>query len=142
MNPNKYLRKAVIEAIATATGKPTYDTLVPVGEDPQPSEYILVNSVSKSKFADDKGKHDWACSVQIDIVSIQERGFAASSVVDDIEEDVIQVMDNITVAGLKIHYSKILDTRPMNMGLLTQEIIRTVILYDIWVSNTAPILTT
>lgn len=135
MNPNKYIRKAIIDAVETATGWPAFDYSVPVDLDPQPKNYILVKGTTKNRFADSKSGHEWICATQVDIVSIQEKGYVSSEVVDDKEGEVQSVVPAIKVDGYITKFTRILDSRTNVLEYPAQTVVRTVLMYEQWLGQ-------
>ena len=142
MNPNKYIRLGIVTALETATGWPVFDKNVPPDIDPQPTEYILVNSTTKGRFGDSKCGHEWLCSTQLDIISIQEKGYVSSEVVDDTEEAVLDVMPALQIPGFRTKFTRLLDSRSMDVELPAQTNVRTVMVFEQWLGKSETLIVT
>lgn len=139
MSPNnKHIRKAIMDRLEAATGWVVFDTAVPPDLVPQPEKYILVNGTVKTRFGDSKLGHEWLCSTQIHIVSIQEKGFVSSEVVDDTEVKVVTSMPGLEVSGYRTKFTRLLDSRPSTIQHPAQTIVRTVLVYEQWLGSAIP----
>lgn len=141
MNPNKHIRLAIINAVEAASGWPAFDESVPPDLAPQPMEYVIVNGTTKNRFADNKSGHEWLCSTQIEIVSIQEKGYASTAVVDDAEEKILKAMPKLQIPGFRVKFTRLLDSRPLNIEVPGQKTIRTVMVYEQWIGGETPAVT-
>src|SRR5690606_6356873 len=135
INPNKYIRKAIIESLTTATGVQFYDTAIPIDVEPLPNAYGIVKSQSKNRFGVTKQWHEWSCSVTIDVYSVEALGFNSNVIVDDLEQGVINAMVGLSVAGFDVKRVDFIDSvaRPTVTGANT--VSRTVIVYEMWLDN-------
>lgn len=135
INPNKYIRKAIIESLTTATGVQFYDTAIPIDVEPFPNAYGIVKSQSKNRFGVTKQWHEWSCSVTIDVYSVGALGFNSNVVVDDLEQSVITAMPNITVQGFDVKRVDFVDSVAMPTVTGANTVSRTVIVYELWLDN-------
>lgn len=83
-NPNKYIRKAYLTALS-GVGVPVWDKRVPVDEI-IPPVYVLIQGQTKTEIMRTKCDKSWQVVTNIDIYDRSNRGFADSSVMDDLEE--------------------------------------------------------
>lgn len=92
INPNKWIRKAISTAlngmIVNALAIPTYDTRVPIGQNP--NYYVLMTSQNKDQSKQNKCEDFWTADILLDIVTkYQASGNTGSRVlVDDIEDEI------------------------------------------------------
>lgn len=87
LNPNKYVRKAYISALADLD-VPVWDSVVPI-DIVSPKTYILIHDFTKQLNETCKDHNGWDCSILIDIINVQESGYFDREIVDDLEEEVI-----------------------------------------------------
>lgn len=142
LNPNKYIRAALVSALAAATGKPVFDEAVPPDVSPQPEEYVLVHCATKERFGVSKNHSEWACTSQIEVISIQEKGYFSSAAVDDIEEDILNRMNTVQVDGFTVKFTRLLDSRPQNVIGATETIVRRILIFEQWLGKSKTILVT
>jgi len=135
INPNKYIRKAIIESLTTATGVQFYDTAIPIDVEPLPNVYGIVKSQSKNRFGVTKQWHEWSCSVTIDLYSVEALGFNSNVIVDDLEQDVINTMAVLSVAGFDVKRVDFIDSVAMPTVTGANTVSRTVIVYEMWLDN-------
>ena len=134
-NPDKYIRKAIVESWeAQNPDIPIFDTQVPISEG-TPRKFILVQSISKSRFAESKGHYEWLGTVQIMSVSVNEKGFVVSSIADDLEEMVIPVVENIQIPEFRVSYSKFVSSQPSNIEAPAETITRKVTTFEMWLNK-------
>lgn len=133
-NPNKYIRKAVVDLLSQATGLQVYDNSIPldvVGG----TSYVLVNSQSKRPTSQSKTCFDWSCSFNIDIHSLNEKGFNSTVKADDIEETVLTAMQNIMVDTWFVKEREFIDSVSMVVELPDYTDNRNTIVYNLWLSR-------
>ena len=95
VNPSKYIRKAYLSALGSvgigSVTIPIFDKRVPINVSVPPTRIII--STQTTRIADEnKCDHGWECSIVLDVISEQPISFVNSSIVDDIEG---QIMTNI-----------------------------------------------
>lgn len=134
-NPNKYIRAALVTSLATHTELPFFDTGIPIDLQPLPDVYGVVNNQTKNRFAISKQNHEWLCSVTIELVAVQEKGFNSTVEVDDFEEIVLTAMDAVTVRGFRIGFTRLLDSVPSPIETQTNTINRTILVYELWLNK-------
>lgn len=135
-NPNKYIRKAFVDALGTATGLGVYDQGIPIDLQPLPNLYVLVKNQSKGRFAVSKQNDEWLCSFSLDINSVNEKGFNSSVRVDDIEEQLLTAVPNVAIPGFKLKWTRLVDSLPFDpLETPTQTINRTVLVYEQWLNK-------
>lgn len=83
-NPNKYVRKAYITALANI-GVPVYDKKLPADVGLLET-YVLIQGQTKSETLRTKCGKGWQVYTNIDIYYRSNRGYADSAVIDDLEE--------------------------------------------------------
>lgn len=135
MNPNKYIRKTIVSLVEAATGWNAYERTVPPDINPQPSKFILVNGTVKNRFGDSKQGHEWSCSTQIDIISIQRKGYVGSAEVDDKEEAILTVMKNMALSGFKVKFTRLVDSRPQTIEMPSETQVRTTLIFEQWLGQ-------
>lgn len=89
-NPNKYIRKAYITALA-GIGTPIWDKRIPA-DTPIPATYILIQNQTKTEIQRSKCDKAWNVTTVIDIYDRSQRGYADSSILDDIEEKITNIL--------------------------------------------------
>ena len=133
-NPNKQVRKAVVDALKTATGLAVYENLVPI-DLPLNSQYILVNSQSKRQIERSKSCWDWESSFNIDIHIVNEKGFSHSVTVDDIEELVLNAIDGLFVPTWHVKGREFVDSISNVVELPDHTVNRIVVVYNLWLAE-------
>lgn len=136
INPDKYIREAYISALSSATGLTVFDTGIPINMEPLPKTYIILRNQSKNPFSRDKESWEWLCSLTIDIVDVNEKGYNSSVNVDDIEGQVITIIEaGITILGFKTKFTRYVDTVSLPVETPTQTIARKVVIYEHWLNR-------
>lgn len=136
INPDKHLRAAYIAALESATGLKVYDNSVPMDES-LPDRYIIFSNQRKDPFSRDKERYEWLCVPEIDIYSVNEKGFNSSAIIDDIEQQVLTAIGSgITIgAGFTNKFSRLSDTYTFNpVETETNTISRKRIIYEHWLN--------
>lgn len=97
INPSKYIRKAYISAFGSvgigSVTIPIYDRRVPISINPIPLIRIIISSQTTRITDENKCDHGWECSILLDIITEQSISFVNSSIVDDIEEQIMTTID-------------------------------------------------
>lgn len=135
INPDKYIRKALVAELALAVAVPFYDTAIPIDIQPLPTRYGVIRSQSKNRFADDKSSRDWMSSVTIELFSVNELGFVSTVDVDDMEAVVINTMPDLSIPDLDVKFIRFVDSVNSPINTLTQSVSRRVIVYDFWINS-------
>lgn len=135
INPDKYIRKALVDELSLAVAVPFYDTAIPIDIHPLPTRYGVIRSQSKGRFADDKSSRDWMSSVTIELFSVNELGFVSTVDVDDMETVVINTMPDLSIPNLDVKFIRFVDSVNSPINTLTQSVSRRVIVYDFWINS-------
>lgn len=136
INPNKYIRAGVIPMLKTATGLTgVWHKKVPKTVIPTPDKYILVTSQTKNRFAVAKDCYEWLCTLNIDIHNINPQGFTETSAVDDIEENVLNAMTGVTVAGFTVKLVALSNSIDLDVESNEYSIDRRVLTYELWLNR-------
>jgi hypothetical protein len=100
VNPNKYVRKALYDAISTEYD--CYDMQV-TGND-NPTQYVLISTQDKEIDKNTKCGYQWISYTLLDIVKIYNgAGNVGSRLVnDDMETAIMSLIENITVDGYTV----------------------------------------
>ena len=100
INPNKYIRKAIKEAIGTSYK--VYDTRVPNSNTEK--LYCILSTQSKDYLNPTKCGFRWDAEILLDLVCIYpSKGNTGSRVaVDDMENDISNSLQNITIPNFTI----------------------------------------
>lgn len=134
-NPDKYLRAAYITALA-GQGLTAYDKKVPIDQQPPPSTYILVASQTKTTTVRSKTDFEWNSRITLNIISVNPVGVSKTSVVDDMEEKCITVIENgILVSGFYVKSTYQISSLNLDIDGKTNSIERRVLLYEHWVAE-------
>ena len=136
INPDKHLRLAYKVALETATGLTVYDDSVPIDVD-LPDTYIIFSNQGKDPFSRDKMSYEWLCRPEIDIYSVNEKGFSSSAKVDDIEQQVVTVLDGgIAIgSGFTNKFTRLVDTYNFTpVETETNTINRKRLIYEHWLN--------
>ena len=137
-NPDKYIRKAYIDAIELATGLSVYDTSIPKDVQPLPKQYILITAQSKQRTSISKQLWEWQCQVRVDIVSVNDMGYHSSVSVEDIEEIVISTIEaGLTIQNFNNKSTRFLDSTPLPTETVTESIDRKIVDYEHWLNRAA-----
>lgn len=132
ISPDKYIRKAYIEALANA-GVPVYAKKVPIDKN-IPQKYILLSTQTKQRTATSKDdRWEWLTQITIDIVFVGAKGISQTDKVDDVEGLVIEAIENgITVEGFAVKSTDLLNSQPLDDETPTQSIERRILIYEHW----------
>lgn len=134
-NPDKYLRKGYLSALQ-GQGLIAYNKDIPVDIDPVPAQYVLVESQSKTTTERSKEDFEWNCRVTLHIISVNTRGYTATSVVDDMEELCITAIEaGILVNNFYLKSTYLIDSIDLDMTDKTLTIERRVLIYEHWLSE-------
>lgn len=134
-NPNKYIRKAIITALAPLQIS-IYDKVVPKSVNPVPTKYIILNSTTKVENNRTKVDKMYDVAMQADLVYTQPQGYIDSAVIDDLEQSFLQAIapeDNVrqdldlSADNLKVYNTFVDDNQDIDIETPTQTILRRVI---------------
>jgi hypothetical protein len=89
-NPNKYIKAKYLTLLA-GIGFPVFDKRLPIGLS-IPQTYALIQSQSKTETNRTKCDKLWRSETTIDIYTRALRGTADSSILDDVEESITDVL--------------------------------------------------
>lgn len=138
--PDKPLRTAYAAALQLAIGLPVYVDLVPKS-DTTPLSYIIISSQTKVRTAVAKptstlsDNFGWLSNITLDIQHLSQSGYSNPGVVDDIEEQVINVAENISVAGWAVKSRVQVQSRPLDINTVPNYINRRVLVYQYWLEK-------
>lgn len=142
INPDKYIRKAFINAIESATGLPVWHKKVPKDTNPVPVKYIIIDNQSKGQntiaksTTDANNYFEWYCTLDVNIYNINPVGYSKTSVIDDIEQTVINVILNgINIDFFSNKNASILDTQDLSSESSTQSIDRKLVKFEHWLNR-------
>ncbi|MFA6087486.1 hypothetical protein [Mucilaginibacter sp.] len=132
ISPDKYIRKAYIEALANA-GVPVYAKKVPIDK-AIPQKYILLSTQTKQRTAVSKNGWEWNTQITIDMVFIGEKGISQTDKIDDLEGIVIEVIENgISVDGFAVKSTVLINSQPLDTETPKESIERRILIYEHWV---------
>lgn len=99
-NPNKYIRKAISEAI-----RPSFHIFdSQVTGNLNPTEYVLMTTQTKQIDKATKCNYRWVTYLLLDIVTIYNGAGNVGSRLkaDNMENSIMQLIDNITITGFEV----------------------------------------
>lgn len=137
VNPNKIVRKAVIDALRLSTGVNVYENSLPIDIDNEPPVWITIHSQSKKKTEVSKKCFDWNCQITIDIFSEQEKGFSSQLTADDLEGIVLTDMEVLRIPNANgyVKDRTLLDSVSSLLETEDKTINRITVKYEIWLSQ-------
>ena len=100
VNPNKYVRKALYDAIIGDYD--CYDMQV-TGDD-TPNQYVIISTQDKEIDKATKCNYQWISYTLLDIVKIYNgAGNVGSRLInDDMENDILSLIENVTIDGYTV----------------------------------------
>lgn len=134
-NPNTPLRSAYVSALKTATGLGVWGKRVPLTVKPIPKKYITIINQTKQENVPSKCGYEWKCQITIDIHLVNALGFSDTATLDAIEEQVLNVVKNIQVAGFIVKRTTFIGQSSLDADTSTQSIERTVLIYEHWLNR-------
>lgn len=141
LNPNKYIRKAYVDAFFTAiAGIPVWEDYVPINANGV-TTYILISSQSKNetvnaKSIDDLTYFEWICTIDLNIYHVQPLGASMSAIVDDLAERVISIVrEGIPIPNFSNKNTKILESLNLSSTTKTQSVNRTLLKFEHWLNR-------
>lgn len=132
LNPDKYVRKAFIDALTVSTGLPVWENGIP-RDQVLPDRYIILHSQTKQPFSNAKGCFEWLSTIVLDLNSVNEKGFQDMLPINDLEETVLNT--SITVPNFKVRYLNLINSQPLNAETPTQTINRQVLNMELWLDK-------
>ena len=136
INPKKYVRKSIADALATATGLKVWDKKVPKDFEPKPTQYILISSQVLNQTEESKEDFEWLMQTVVDIVNVEEAGYASTVDNDDVEQLVnTAILDGIQVLYFDVKETKLIDSLDLNIETPTNSIYRRVITFQHWLQQ-------
>lgn len=137
VNPNKIVRKAVIDSLRLSTGIGVYENSLPIDIEDEPKTWITIHSQSKKKTEQTKTCFDWNCQITIDIFSEQEKGFSSQLTADDLEGIVLTDIEVLRIPSNSGHVKDrtLLDSVSSLLETPDKTINRITVKYEIWLSQ-------
>lgn len=125
VNPNKYVRKALYDAISTEYD--CFDTQVTGNVNP--SQYVLISTQDKEIDKASKCGYRWVSYTLLDIVKIYDGSGNVGSRVsnDDMENTIMQLIENIEVDGYTVINRRYEFPSNINTSSATQTVYRSFI---------------
>lgn len=134
-NPDKFLREGYLTALQNA-GLTVFNKDIPVDVNPVPAQYVLIESQSKTTTERSKEDFEWNSRIILHIISVNTRGYTATSVVDDMEELCITAIEaGILVNNFYLKSTYLIDSIDLDMTDKTLTIERRVLIYEHWLSE-------
>lgn len=134
VNPNKQIRKAIVDGLRALLGLKVYENSIPLDVELD-NHYLLVNSQTKRPTSTAKGCFDFMCGVTVSIISVSEKGFNGSIDNDYTEEVVFTFLQSFKTEGVKILNRRFIDTVSTVVELPDHTVNQTNVVYDIWTAN-------
>lgn len=129
LNPNKYIRQAIIQAIAPLK---CWTVRVPKNE-PTPTEYVILNSETQNEYVTSKTEYEWLLSINLDVTVLGQVGFDNTTKVDDMIEDIIPAVKSLKHPLLNISNVTLQASNTLNYDTTTNSVNRKVLTFEIWV---------
>jgi hypothetical protein len=125
VNPNKYVRRALFEAIKN--DYPCFDTQVT--GDSNPNQYVLISTQDKEIDKNTKCSYQWISYTLLDLVCIYNgAGNVGSRLANDQMEDTIMALiENIEVEGFTVKNRRYEFPSNINTTTSTQSVFRSFI---------------
>lgn len=139
LNPNKYIRKAYLDALVNV-GFPIWDKRIPKDIDP-PARYGLLDSQTKNETVKAKSLtsltyFEWLCTIDLNLYHVNDKGFTESSIVDDMEEAVINIIrPGISIPNFQNKNVDIINSIDLNTETTTESIDRRVLKLEHWLNR-------
>lgn len=134
-NPDKYLRKGYLTALTNA-GLIAYNKDIPPSVTPIPAQYVLIESQTKTTTVRSKTEFEWISRITLHIISINQRGYSATTFVDDAEEKCITAIENgILVDNFYLKSTYQISSINLDLTDKTTTIERRVLMYEHWLSE-------
>lgn len=143
LNPNKYIRIGIISALEA--GIPNLNIWykkVPVDVVPVPSVYILLDSQTKnetvvSKSTTEKAtSFEWLSTIDVNIYSVNEKGFSDADIVDDLEQSVLSIIrTGVDIPNFDTKDVRIIESQDLSVDNETASLDRKLVKFEIWLNN-------
>lgn len=130
INPAKYVRKSIIDALAPL---PVWANRVPKNQMPTPASYCLITSQGKSEYAICKRGNEWQVNLNLDFFHVGALGFDYSAILDDIIETAIPKMKELKSPNIKVKNVFLELERDLSFDTVTNSVNRKVLSYLIWI---------
>lgn len=143
LNPNKYIRIGIISALeAGIANLNIWYKKVPVDVVPVPNAYILLDSQTKnetvvSKSTTEKATNfEWLSTIDINIYSINEKGFSDADMVDDLEQSVLSIIrTGVDIPNFDTKDVRIIESQDLSIDNETASVDRKLVKFEIWLNN-------
>lgn len=133
INPDKYIRKAYYDALKVYA--PVWEKKVPK-DVAIPNKYYLISSQTRNETERKKCGYEWSCSIVIECVNIQPNGYADSTIINDMEQDLLSIIDSgLTIAGFDMKQTNFIDSISLDTETPTNSIYRRVVNYQHWLNH-------
>lgn len=128
INPQQHVINAILASLPDYS---VWSNRVPRGVT-TPSEYILVTDISINEYANCKHGNEWLVGFNLDIVSVYSLGYDTQDIVNNIVQDVIPALKNLTSPVIEIKNVDLEGSRSMTYDTSTQSITRQILTYTVW----------
>jgi hypothetical protein len=116
---------------------PVFVDMVPVNIDPIPNTRVIITSQTTSIDAENKCGHGWKCTILLDIINEQSKGFANRDIVDMIEQQISDLIDiwtyadgDISIAPFTVYHTTFAGSHNMDLETPTRSITRKLVRYE------------
>jgi hypothetical protein len=125
-NPDIAIRTAYC---ALPLSAPIYVDEMPINIKPIPDARVLISTQTKTPRSATNCGHTWECSILLDIIYEQQRGYSNRDVVDLIEQEILTAVDNqqFSIPPFAITYTTIQEAHSSNLDTPTKTISRKLI---------------
>lgn len=134
-NPDTPIRAALVTQLGAATGLSVWEERTPMDQT-IPQKYIILTSQSKTVTERSKTCFEWLASINIDIWNVFQLGYGSNVAIDTIEEQCINAMESLTIAGWNVKRQLMIDSQSLPIDTLTTTLRRKVLIYNIWIWQT------
>ena len=138
INPTKYVRKGIIDALKASVTTNVWEELVPKNVIPIPNNYILLTSPTLQADILSKNDYEWLSTINIDIYSVSPQGYVSGVILDDMVEGVLNAMAELTVPVFNIpkNNQRLVNMQPFSpLQVETASIQRRVLTYEFWLNR-------
>lgn len=121
-NPDGFIRLAYL---SLGISVPIYVDEVPVNIT-VPANRVILSTQTKRSDSTSQCGHTWDCSILLDIICEQQRGFSNRDVVDNIEQEILSAVDtqDFGIPPFIVEYTNIQDAHSSNLETPTKTITR------------------
>lgn len=134
-NPDKFLRQGYLVALSNQA-LIAFNKDIPPSVNPIPSQYVLIESQSKNTTERSKNDFEWNARIILHIISINQRGYTATTFIDDAEEKCINAIEQgIIVNNFYLKSAYLIDSNDLDMTDKTTTIERRVLIYEHWLAE-------